>query len=335
MRDKKQQYYKVLDVTRLYCAALIVFIHMGISSKYAILFSLTRQAVPFFFMVSGFFYAQKIKKSKNAMFITRQYVVNVMCVYLIWNLLWSPIIINEYRQLYPDSTIKLLAALFRRFLLAGIAPYWYLLILAEGVLILTFVIKNSRRTLGAFLCILGLILRILYNIEEVFYQKGIIYQIFYTLFSWSNNVIMFGFPMLFIGAEMQNIEKKIRKQNNLVVLLFLYAVSLAIPYIGFHLNKEFTNALPYGEIQGMLLFLICIHPTMLETTLSEKISLEARNLSSVLFFTHTIFLTVLGKCFHIWDNFLRYIATLLFSVLLLIITKKMKLRHVKYLLMVK
>ena len=318
----------------MYCALLIVFIHMAIGDNYAVLFCLTRQAVPFFFLASGFFFSKKIKKSNNKLFIAKQYVLNILRLYCIWVLLWSPVFIREYRQLYGDSTIKLIAALFRRFVLAGIAPYWYLLVLAEGVTILAFIIKSGRKDIGVFLCVAGSVLCVLYDIQVEYCQDGLVYRLFYTLFSWRNNVIMFGFPMLFIGAVVESFEEKINKQS-IIVLLFLYTVSIILPFAGFYLNKELTSFFQFGTVQGILLFLICIHPTILENMISDKISKGARNLSSILFLTHTASLTILGELFHVWDSPVRYMATLSFSVLLFLIVGKTKMGFLKWLLMQK
>lgn len=242
---------------------------------------------------------------------------------------------REYRQLYGDSTIKLIATLFRRFALAGMAPYWYLLVLAEGIVILACVFKSGRKYIGMFLCAAGLILRVLYSIQNAYYQDGLVYRLFYTLFSWGNNVIMFGFPMIFIGACVGSFEEEIKKQSNIIALLLLYTASVILPFIGFHLNKELTEVFQFGFVQGTLLFLICIQPTVLESIIPEKISKGARNLSSILFLTHTASLTVLGNLFHVWDSYVRYIATLSFSVLLLLIAGKTKTGFLKWLLMQK
>ena len=119
------------------------------------------------FLVSGFFFSKRIQKSGNTIFITKQYVFNIICLYCIWILFWSPVVFREYRQLYGDSTIKLIATLFRRFALAGMAPYWYLLVLAEGIVILACVFKSGRKYIGMFLCAAGLILRVLYSIQPL------------------------------------------------------------------------------------------------------------------------------------------------------------------------
>lgn len=276
------------------------------------------------------FLLKKIKKSDNKLFITKQYVLNILRLYCIWVLLWSPVFIREYRQLYRDSTIKLIAALFRRFVLAGIAPHWYLLVLAEGAAILAFIIKSGRKDIGVFLCVAGLVLCVLYDIQVVYCQDGLVFRLFYTLFSWRNNVIMFGFPMLFIGAVVESFEEK-----SIIVLLFLYTVSIILPFVGFYLNKELTSIFQFGAVQGILLFLICIHPTVLENMISDKISKGARNLSSILFLTHTVSLIILGELLHVWDSSVRYIATLSFSVLLLLIVGKTKTGFLKWLLMQK
>ena len=98
---------------------------------------------------------------------------------------------------------------------------------------------------------------------------------------------------------------------------------------------EWGSTFQFGAVQGTLLFLICIHPTILENMISDKISKGARNLSSILFLTHTASLTILGELFHVWDSPVRYMATLSFSVLLFLIVGKTKMGFLKWLLMQK
>lgn len=331
--NNMKSYYHVIDILRMYCAFLIVFIHMGFGNQNAFTTCVTRQGVPFFFLVSGFFFSKTLQRSQNIRQDTIRYIKGILIVYFVWMLLWLPSIFAEYRQLYEGSAVYLIEVLFRRIFFAGIAPYWYLLVLAESALVLTWIDKYSYQRLGWGLCAAGLILNAVYHIEAEFHTEGLVYKSFYTVFSWNNNVVMSGFPLMFLGTVANQHEAQLRRLR-FPVLLVLYLLALAFAFVVFYW-LGYAYVFPFAFFQAGLLFLMGFASVWNEEALSDHACLFARNYSSVLFLTHTVFLTILGNVFMVWNPGLRYILTVIGALLTLFLAEWLNWPLLNRLLMIK
>ena len=287
-----------------------------------------------FFLTSGFFFSKKLKRCNNTAHLTRQYAKSTLLLYCIWFLISFPLLFSEYNQLYSDSTLKLILVLIRRFCLAGTAPYWYLLVLAEGVLITGF-LYNYTIKVGHIACVAGLILWYIYNLQSNLHTSGFIYKAFYILFSWSNNVIMMGFPLLFLGTLLVEYEELLYKFNYIFLLPIFYIISLILAFLCFFINPSLTVIIPFGLVQAVLLFLICITNVSADNIIDTKICKKTRNLSSVLFLTHILFLAILGNGLHIWNTTIRFLCTLFLAGVSLLIIKRINSNWINWLFMLR
>ncbi len=333
--SNKKTYYNFLDLCRLYCALLIIIIHMGFGNDFAIVPCLTRQGVPFFFLVSGFFFAKTLNRSNNILQTSKEYILRIFLLYCAWALLWTPYSIIEYRDLYPDSFLKIVLVMVRRYLFAGMAQYWYLLVLTEGFICLTYVINRKWWRLGFALSIFGFVLYIIYTVQVQFFPDGLTYRVFYTLFSWSNNIIMTGFPLLFWGALAERYESRIKNRINIRVLAILYVLSIVVAFVHFYINSKLMSVLPYGPVQAVILFIICIYRPSFESKIPKSIGKNARDLSGIIYLTHTIILLVLGSVFHIWNNLYRFTVAVVIACVLLIAVRKTSNSAIKWLFMLR
>lgn len=336
MITQSNRRYKLLDLLRLFCACLVIFIHMGLGDDVAFVPCMTRQAVPFFFLVSGFFFSKRIENEESIKAFTIRYIKPLLIVFLFWSVLWLPQITREALNLHADrSTLYVILVVLRRFVFAGIAPYWYLLALIEGVIILAVVLRYRAFLIGYFLCLLGFVLRFIYELQLSGGFGGAVYQAFYNVFSWENNVIMTGFPLVFLGYLMARYEEKLIAWKQLpIVLLLLYIASVIIPFLIFSRSQPLYH-IPFGIIQAVLLFLVSLCASPYDSWISPKLCRWSRNLSSVIFLTHTAFLVLFAKVFHIWDTIPRFILTVLASVLLMTVVRKLNWKPLWKVLMIK
>ena len=328
---KKTNYYPAIDLARMFCAMLVVLVHMGMNS-HAIVPCMARQAVPFFFIVSGFFYTKKAETAENKKRFTCMYVGSVFLVYLFWILVTFPMTFADYRSLYPDaSALQLALTLFRRLFLAGIAPYWYLLVLAETAVVLAIVSSLKSEWPGVVLCIAGLALNILYGFNVQVGPFGWIHRAFYFVFSWENNIIMTGFPFAFLGSVFAKHEESFRIRP--IAFIGAYMLVTLAAFILFQ-RVEGMVGTPAGTIQAILLFLICRNAQL--SHVPKSVCKACRNLSSVIFLTHTLWLTLLGQVMGLWEyTALRFILAVLGAVLIAYLLKKIHWKPLNKLFMVR
>lgn len=161
-----------------------------------------------------------------------------------------------------------------------------------------------------------------------------IYSIFYYIFSWNCNVIMYGFPFVYIGAMFARYQDWIINQakNLFSVLIILY---LAITMCGFSMYSIDRSlwGIPIGEIQAVILFLISL--VCGDIRILRNASKIARNLSSIIFVTHTVFLTVSGVVLGVWNPYARFALVIGGSCILLGVLSTIKSDRLNTLFMVK
>ena len=91
--------YQIIDLEKVCCAFLVVFLHVFEYNDGKILtniieFSIAKQAVPFFFIVSGFFMTKKMLQVENKMEYIIKYIKNTLLMYVVWTILWLPYLYN-------------------------------------------------------------------------------------------------------------------------------------------------------------------------------------------------------------------------------------------------
>lgn len=332
MKVKAIREYGMIDVARVLCACMVVLIHMGFGNSIAIIPCVTRQAVPFFFLTSGFFLAKKLKGSGNALRTCWRYALSVLLVYAVWMIIWLPSIICDALAEHQNASLfYVICIVLRRILTAGIAPYWYLLVLAEGAMVLALII--NRKWLGWVLCVCGLILNTLYCMNLEGAVGSMIHRVFYTVFSWENNVIMSGFPMLFIGALFSQNERTAGSLKLLAVALMYIGVIVAAFLL--YPSDNALYGLPFGQTEAVLLFAFCIMLSRFSTGLSRDMCVFFRNISSVIFLTHTVILKIMGECLHVWDPLIRFAAAIACGILIMIAVRTVKWKPLMKVFMVK
>ena len=334
MEMVSSKHYNLLDLVRVYCACLVIFIHMGLDPSFSLVPCLARQAVPFFFLVSGFFFGKKASQNDNILPLSLKYAASILPVYAVWALLWTPFFLKEaFINHANHSVLYVIAVVLRRICLAGAAQYWYLLVLAEGVVLLGLVIHFRGEKLGWILCILGLVLRIIYNLHPTSGIVAAICKIFYIVFSWDCNVIMTGFPMLFLGyvfSQKENLLNTLKRWY--IGILYLASVMLAFIVYGFS-NSHY--GIPFWLIESLLLFLFCILPSSFESMIPVSLCRTARNLSSVIYLIHTIILRWLGITFNIWEPNARFFLCVVIACVLTWLIKKLNWSLLNRIMMVK
>ena len=326
----KNNYYPLIDVFKFICALLVVMIHCleipyGHPIATAIVKLFSSQAVPFFFIVSGFFIGNKLVSSNWDLSVVRKPLKSWLYLYLAWTVIWSYYNINMYVSKYPDaSMLFILVLLFRRIVMAGQGVYWYLLILIESVALLAVFIKFKKEKIFYCVAIVGILLSFAYDMNFTLYGFGQINLIFYKLFSWSNNVIMKGIPYVAIGyfiSNNKNVFSKVKFKP--VLLLYLLVNIIMICIYGKNENLLYV----FYPVQAVCLFLIAFLKQ--DIAINTKVNKVCRNMSMALYYVHTVILywiidPLLGKDTAILFKFI-IVFVITFSLYWITMKKHLKL----------
>ncbi len=148
--------YNSIDICKLCMAVVVVAIHTeplincniaAINQAYRVL---TRLAVPFFFVTSGFLLAKRMNwphTDKESLIILRRTIIRMINLYIFWNIVYFPLAMIQYIR-SGESVLRCFVSYVRGFFLIG-EHYnswmlWYLLSAIYGlVLIYIWLWKQS------------------------------------------------------------------------------------------------------------------------------------------------------------------------------------------------
>ena len=350
-RLTSKKLYSGIDLFKIIASILVVLLHAIETTDFIakeVQFVFTRFAVPFFFMVSGFFFFKGLERAEDSKAYFWKYEKNIIKLYVVWALIINlPFSIISYLQSYSDDNpIKIVLVLFRRLFIAGSGPYWYLLaILFAAPILYLLHIKKKTKLLGV-LVVVCLLLGIAYScFRGVLYEFNVINYVFKAfdfVYSWEFNFIMYGIPFMGIGYFIA--KKNLSLSIQLSVIIFILSSFLRV--LEYHLPKMFpsefwdNNTISLAFIFQAFAFFMLSKEIVIP--FSEHISLTIRQLSSFIYFAHEIFM------YHVLDRILvanaeyliyepwfivpKMILSLIPCVLLFIIIKKINNKHLNVLI---
>lgn len=333
---KKDVYFPLIDIIKLFCAFLVVIIHSGgiVSNNSLndfIIKCFTGQAVPFFMIVSGYFSVYKLSQLDNKNLI-KVCFKNWIYLYIVWSVIWFPYYIITYRMLYPRQTFGYIFILIiRRYIFAGHGVYWYLLALAESVFLSAILVrKNHEKTLLG-IAILGLLWGFVYDANVIFPDITVINKLIYVVFSWSNNFIMKGIPYVAIGyfTKKYALQYKVGIKKSVSIYVFSSIIMMILYMVGKY------NLLILYPLQAFSLFLIALYKP--HKHIETRVTKTCRNLSSSIYFLHTLFIYIVFNLI-LHSNipmFLRFMIPIIISILIYIFVEKKNIMKMKWLLGIK
>lgn len=336
---KSENYrYTLVDILKVFCACLVVFIHVceiqdGHEVAKLILACFSKQAVPFFFIVSGFFVGRKFNANRANKQSVYRYAGNLFLLYLVWCILWLPDMITAYRKMYYNqSYVYLFFVLVRRIFCAGYSAYWYLLVLAETTIIASIFLGHQKEKILYIFAVIGLIWGLIYELNINNGILALANRTVYLFFSWSNNVLMKGLPYVTIGIFFSR-HTEVHQMFSKKILLITYVLT-SLCCIGLYCFAGEVAVL-FSPLQAILLFFISVQPITLN--LNKNVSHFCRNISSSLYLIHTVIIyEIVDKIWSISSPILfRYVMTIGLSLIVYYFVKKSHLKPLYWMLSIK
>ena len=290
-----KRFYSI-DVMKIVAAFMVICIHLpfpGVVSE--IIGPLTTIAVPYFFMVSGFFLWDTNKKRIEEKTIksikkTLIYLFTANLLYFVWGLLLSLVSDNRTIMEYLISSFSINSTL--KFILLNQSPFgvhlWYLSAYLYVLVIYYFAVKFGKTKqvimLAPFLLIGNLILGkyslILFNADPMLLL--------------SRNFITVGLPYFFIGCYFRRkySQNKLKINNFiLITVILLFSITTILERFILEINK--LNA--EGDLYANTTFLVILifiklinNPNLFRNTWLLKLNPHTLNI----YIIHPMFITI-------------------------------------------
>lgn len=318
-----------IDIFKLISAVMVVLLHTVENSDFyanEIKFVLTQYAVPFFFIASGFFFHKGISNTSDKKSYFVKYELRLIQMFCIWALIIRmPFTIITYLEKYPDlDFIKLGAIIFRRVVIIGPGPYWYLTAMICSTAFLYVCDKKGRLKLLVFSIVFGLMLEVLYsNFRGVCSQIGPLNSVciaFDLVFSWKNNFVMYGIPFMGMGYVLA--------KKNVSCSIKTAAIGTIVSTLGcvleYNISRIFSsmfwnsNSLSFFFIpQALFVFLLS---KQWKPNVAKEKSIGYRQLSTCIYFAHFVFLNdILNPFINTYTSLPTYSTILILPKMILVL----------------
>ena len=231
---KNKLNYQNLNILKYISSILIIVLHLrpffNFSNELDLAFNniITRICVPIFFIITGYFVAKKEKENKNYI---KEYIKKTIPLYLIWSLLYIPVIIGTIIQYLPiineyiskiNITLPLLIILSIILLpiivlvaLCYTGVYYHLWYFPAIIFSLIVLKKWKQKFNIKYLLIISFIL-LLFGATETYYgvlplsiKRTLSY--YYNIFFTTRNFLFFGLFYVVLGYYIGTKEKAYSK----------------------------------------------------------------------------------------------------------------------------
>ncbi len=296
-----------IDIFRYICALMVVIIHtnpfyVGSLAPLGIFLKqfFARIAVPYFFVVSGYFLFLKIDSDEKNGY---RAAWNQIKTYFVWSI---PYILINLWALHGDnfSLIPFIKNTVLTFFIHGSSShFWFFPALIYGTVIVTFLYKRfGWKTVS----IISIVLYFIGCLGSTYLPIGTHIPILSRLFAYPNFYVYFvrlfmtGIPFLvlggFIARNNENLKTFINSTSKeLLSLLFaiIAFVSEKLLFLLLGWSIEDPNTLMLYPLITIIFVILLKHPLTAKTSLAQ----HARTCSNFIYYTHIAFILIAERIF--------------------------------------
>lgn len=318
-----------IDLFKLIAAVLIVILHC--IGKYlgevGILFinNICCIAVPFFFIVSGYFFGRGLqqKKDNERKNYFKKYEKNLIKIYIVWSLIGIPFMIRDYLNIYGNNYSYIFLLMIRNIFFTGtFGIYWYILAMIGASILIYYFVSENKLKLMYILSFLFFIFGVLYSGFQGMGENNIIlsylFKLTWIIFACERNFLMVGWFYMGIGYYFSTHEIKIKLSGATILFVLFTVLKFGESYLNSTDILNGNTILIIQSLQAIAFFLMAIN---LELNCMQKISKIMRELSSTIYFTHFIFIDVINPT-QAGNTVITFIQVMLLCVAFYFIIKK-------------
>lgn len=320
--------YLFVDIMKLFFAVGVVMIHTQLirqifseRTAWVVEHIYLRLAVPFFFVVTGYFVGEKLYKGKNKWNIYKEYCLKLLPPLFVWGTINLPFDIKRY---YGDASLwEVVIYCLKTYLFHPAGYMWFIWSCIISLTIICAFWNWKKRTTILALIAIGIYVFILlcdsYNF--IVYEPHIMKFIRYFYKCFISIRMLYGIPFMIIGIYINKIIKL--KGNTQKTLGVLIVVFLIITFV--EMKIVYGKELLYNS--EMLISYIMLVPLLVMLCLrlsfeSTKVSLECRKVSTGIYYTHGLVLEIVSL--YVQNPIIKFVSVLFISMCLTYILRKGK-----------
>lgn len=344
---KNKLNYQNLDILKYIFAILIMILHLrpfiNFSDQLDLVFNniITRICVPIFFLITGYFVAKKEKENENYI---KNYIEKMIPLYLIWSLLYLPIIIGTIVENLPTIQeyiskinvdfllliviLVLLLPIIIAISLCYTGIYYHLWYFPAVIFSLLILKKWKEKWNIKYLLIISFIL-LLFGATETYYGvlplsiKELL-SYYYNIFFTTRNFLFFGLFYVVLGYFLGKREKLYSKYCfvKLIISFFLLIFEAILLHDTNRINSNILlSCLP-------LTYYLFLSTMYITNTISIKFPFG--KYSKYYYFIHPMIIFMMSLFFPNINNypyfnlFIVFVTTHIISVIILYFKKKNK-----------
>lgn len=327
-----KKYYHAIDIARVVAAFVVVAVHTNPLQDYTevgdyfINTVIGRLVVPFFFIVSGYFFGRKLvfdKPVSSDISHLFAFLKKIFMIYVVWTLIYLPFQFIEW--LHSDDSWEYWFTYAHEVIMKGsYYPLWYLtgLLVATAVSYMLFKMMKPALVLvitgGLFL--IGTAMNSYYDILQL---DGL-FQTYYELFLTTRNGLFFGSFYVSLGILLSKRSRTLPFRLN---LLFFF-ISLTLMTIEVFSLRQFEFS------RGIDMWFMAVPTTYFLFAFLKQMDIKDRAffayfrpLSLLMYVSHGLFMIRFKDLLEV--NSILYFAvvlvgTVLLSVLIIFMSKRWK-----------
>jgi surface polysaccharide O-acyltransferase-like enzyme len=288
-----------IDCFRYFCALLVVVIHahpLAYFSKELNSISIdyfTRIAVPFFFMVSGYYFTKKIIANKANL---KAYLLSILGIYAFWSVVYAvKANLSNIKKHHID--MKIVKNVLLGFLYKGTSEHlWYIPSLMLAIIVLyVFYRLKIRKVLYAYSILVFTVACLGFSYNTSIGSKIPLLNSLYASpnFTYVHRLLIFGICFATLGSFICEYEKRFLEKSSKH-----YFIMIAAMYALFVIEKVAVKLIPLGTNNlynfalAPLMFVIFMF--LLKNPLPgfETAAKYLRNASSFVYFSHPLFMWI-------------------------------------------
>ncbi|MGE7930260.1 acyltransferase [Lysinibacillus xylanilyticus] len=291
--------YNAIDLTRFVASIFVVFIHtyplfdFSPTANFFIVGILGRLAVPFFFIVSGYFFAKSL--ANQTTFTSKhnyvnKYIKRLFKIYIIWTLIYLPLQVLIW--FLKDGSLEFWKFYLQKLMFEGsYYTLWYIPALIFACIFTNYLFSIFKpRTVLTITLILYIIGTLLQSYADLFSFTSY-FTNYYSVFLTTRNGLFFGSLFVSMGMYLAKHEPK----QNLFYNQFLFFLS----FVGLTIEAYLMYESPFTKGFGMwfmlpttVYFLFCFLKDI--PLKNSHIYNLCRPLSFLIYVTHGLFMLIIN-----------------------------------------